>query len=275
MRALRFLVVAVSLLAGAVVADGCAESPAGAKHRSPGPPAVTAGTLPASRKHGGADYRFSIAHGARIHSDPQSGSFFVASATPAKPSALVVAVHGHNATAWQEYRRWAPYAAQHGLGLVTVEWQTKWGRDAQFLDTATVYGLIHRAVLAEGTPAGRVLLHGFSMGSHQTYGLTTIDRRGPKLFAMTIAESGGEHDPAGRNPALRGTRWVLYCAGHDPWPQLSGCPAMRRARAYLQSNGARVLRFMVDPPAGHGGMMRNRRDVELALGDFTRALAGR
>jgi hypothetical protein len=45
---------------------------------------------------------------------------------------------------------------------------------------------------------------------------------------------------------------------------------MRHARAYLQASGATVGRFMVDPPAHHGGFLLNRPDVESVLGDFAR-----
>jgi predicted esterase len=132
--------------------------------------------------------------------------------------------------------------------------------------------LIRRAVGREGTMPGRVLLHGFSQGSHEAFDLTSLDRSGARLFALTIAESGGVHGGPSRDPALAGTNWVIYCAGRDPWPQLSGCPAMRRAEGYLVASGASVRRFVIDPPATHGGFLKNRADVELALGEFARAL---
>jgi predicted esterase len=199
----------------------------------------------------------------------------VESTSPARPAETIVTVHGHNDPAVRQYRHWLPYASRHHLGLVAVEWQTRWGRDAQFLDSQSTYDMIRRAVKREGTAPGHVLLHGFSQGSHESFALTAIDRAGPRLFAMTLAESGGDGEARGRDPAFAGTRWDIYCAGHDPWPQLSGCPAMRRARALLAASGATVNRFIVDPPAHHGGLLKNPRDVELALSDFGRAAARR
>jgi hypothetical protein len=48
---------------------------------------------------------------------------------------------------------------------------------------------------------------------------------------------------------------------------------MRRARTYLASSGATVVRFLVDPPARHGGLLRNAGAVERALADFARLRA--
>lgn len=207
--------------------------------------------------------------------DAVTQSIVIESARPAHPTNLIVAIHGHNGHAASEYRSWQRYALGHHLGLVSVEWQTQWGRDAQFLTTDQTYAMIRRAVRQEGVAAGHVLLHGFSQGSHESFDLTALDRAGPHLFAMTLAESGGDRGATGPLPGFAGTRWDIYCAGRDPWPHLTGCPAMRNASALLTRSGARVTRFMVDPPAHHGGFLKNRRDVDLVLGDFARAVRGR
>ena len=207
--------------------------------------------------------------------DPITQTISVESTTPAHPSALIVAVHGHNDHAEREYSLWQPYATSHHLGLVSVEWQTRWGKNAQFLSPQGTYGMIRRAVTREGIAPGRVLLHGFSQGSHESFALTALDHAQARLFAMTLAESGGDGDPGGAGAGFAGTRWDIYCAGRDPWPNLSGCPAMRRARTLLTASGASVTRFLVDPPAHHGGFLHNARDVDLVLGDFAGALARR
>jgi predicted esterase len=207
--------------------------------------------------------------------DPVTQTIAIESTTPKHPNALIVAVHGHNGRASHEYRSWQPYAESHHLGLVAVEWQTEWGKDAQFLDTNATYGMIRRAVAREGVKPGHVLLHGFSQGSHEVFALTQLDHAQGRLFAMTLAESGGYGGPTGAAAGLAGTTWDIYCAGRDPWPNLSGCPSMRRAQTALKQSGASVGRFMVDPPAGHGGFLKNRKDVELVLGDFARLVAAR
>jgi hypothetical protein len=275
------LMLALVVLAAAAV-GGCSSSTAGtsshstaaprpAKARASAGPSVPIGQI---RPKDRADYRFDLAHGARVVRDPVTRTVVVESTSPQRPVELIATVHGHNDTAVRQYRNWQPYAARHHLGLVAVEWQTKWGRDARFLDDQSTYGMIRRAVGQEGTAAGRVLLQGFSQGSHESFVLTAIDRAGPRLFAMTLAESGGDRGASGGDPAFAGTRWVLYCAGRDPWPDLSGCPAMRRAQALLVASHATVEHFIVDPPAHHGGLVKNSGDVELALSDFAKA-AGR
>ena len=50
---------------------------------------------------------------------------------------------------------------------------------------------------------------------------------------------------------------------------------MRRAASDLKASGATVTRFLVDPPALHGGFLKNPKDVDLVLADFARDLAGR
>ena len=43
-------------------------------------------------------------------------------------------------------------------------------------------------------------------------------------------------------------------------------------QAYLPANRAQVERFVVDPPARHGGFPLNPRAVERALADFVPVL---
>ena len=50
---------------------------------------------------------------------------------------------------------------------------------------------------------------------------------------------------------------------------------MRRARSLLTASGATVTRFLVDPPAHHGGFLHNPRDVDLVLSDFAAAIGRR
>src|SRR6476469_3083897 len=86
--------------------------------------------------------------------DPVTQTIAVESTTPNHPDGLIVVVHGHNSVASHEYRSWQPYATSHHLGLVAVEWQTRWGRTAKFLSPNATYGMIRRAVEREGTQAG-------------------------------------------------------------------------------------------------------------------------
>jgi predicted esterase len=262
-------------LAAVLAACGSHATATGGGAAGPPHPSPVSDLVARIRAANPSAYRFDVTHGARIVPSPRTGTFTVMSTSPRRPRALVVVLHGHGGNAFAMWRLWQPYASRHGYGLVSVVWQRGVGENGDYLTPAQTYGAIRRAAQALGVPAGRILLHGFSMGSHAAFEVTALDRAGPRLFAMTIAESGGARDLAAGAPALAGSRWVVYCAGHDPWPDIAGCPAMRRAASLLRSGHATIARFLVDPPARHGGFLLNRADVELALADFERAMQAR
>src|SRR5947207_2943591 len=113
--------------------------------------------------------------------------------------------------------------------------------------------------------AGCASSHGSTRADPPTSTTRTV--RDPITQTISV-ESGGYGGPTGASAGLGGTDWDIYCAGRDPWPNLSGCPSMRRADADLKASGATVTHFMVDPPAGHGGFLKNPKDVDLVLADF-------
>jgi predicted esterase len=262
-------------LAAGLGACGSHANATGGGTGSPTDPAVASNLVARIRAANPSAYRFDVPHGARIVPSPQTGTFTIVSTSPRRPRALVVVLHGHGGNAFAMWRLWQPYASRHGYGLVSVVWQRGVGENGDYLTPAETYGVIRRATRAQGVPAGSILLHGFSMGSHAAFEVTALDRAGPRLFAITIAESGGARDLAAGGTSLVGSRWVIYCAGHDPWPDISGCPAMRRAASRLRSDRATVAHFLVDQPARHGGFLLNRADVERALADFERAMKAR
>ncbi|MEA2398207.1 MAG: hypothetical protein QOK25_1763 [Thermoleophilaceae bacterium] len=273
MRVTRLLVLAAALGLGA-----CGGSSGGTANRAVQrqaaqgkPPAPLA--VARVRAIDPAAYRYDVTHGARIQRDSRTGVFSVVSTAPARPRAVVVAVHGHSGSAFSTYRLWQPYTSAHRLGLVVVEWQTSWVRPGKFLDAQGTYDTIARAVRRLGVGPGHVLLHGFSKGSKLAFPLTSLDRaRRQRLFALTIAESGGIGLAPAHDRYLAGTRWWIYCAGSEQYPRIAGCGVMRRANAYLLANGARIERFLVDPPARHGGFLLDPKAVERALADFARVM---
>ena len=241
---------------------------------SPAPLSDPAALIRRVAAHYPAVYRFALAHGAQVLADPATGGFTVHSTRPARPGALIVVLHGHNSNTFREWTAWEPYAAAHGYGLVTVEWQLRFGRDTSFLDPQTLYDLIVRTVRAVGVAPGHVLLHGFSQGSHEVFGLTQLDRAGARIVGLTLAESGGTRDTT-PVASLAGSRWVLYCAGRDQYAYLTGCGRMRQSAAFLRASGARVDRFLVNPTGRHGSLLYDPPLVESALADFATILAGR
>jgi len=170
-----------------------------------------------------------------------------------------------------------PTASGHGrwhAPSISKLCRNPWIRDTSFLDPQTLYDLIVRTVRAEGVAPGHVLLHGFSQGSHEVFGLTQLDRAGARIVGLTLAESGGTRDTT-PVASLAGSRWVLYCAGRDQYAYLTGCGRMRQSAAFLRASGARVDRFLVNPTGRHGNLLYDPPLVESALADFATILAGR
>ncbi len=126
-----------------------------------------------------------------------------------------------------------------------------------------------------GARADNSLLHGFSRGAANLYGIVALDAGTPRpLFRQVIANAGGmspdfpmnrdvEHGHFGRTP-YAGTRWWLYCGAGDHNPERDGCPAMRRSQAWLKEKGA-TAELAEDPGGDHGGFHRRGQNVERAL----------
>jgi hypothetical protein len=92
------------------------------------------------------------------------------------------------------------------------------------------------AVMATvGARADNSLLHGFSRGAANLYGIVALDAGTPRpLFRQVIANAGGmspdfpmnrdvEHGRFGRTP-YAGTRWWLYCGAGDQQPRARRLP---------------------------------------------------
>jgi hypothetical protein len=60
---------------------------------------------------------------------------------------------------------------------------------------------------------------------------------------------------------FQGLRWAMYCGMRD-------CPAMEKARGWVESYGARVELLIRDPAGGHGGFHRSPQHVESVLSLF-------
>lgn len=221
-----------------------------------------------------ASYRVAQRDGARVRVWLGGRAFTAFSPGALRPAAVIVTLHGFKSTAFEQYAEWAPYARRHGYGLLSLQWRTGFDRRAKSLSGGAIYSIVARALGSAGVRRGRALLHGYSSAAFRTYGVTALDRRRHRLFAVTIANAGAPDSgyPSrelvrGRQP-FRGSTWVMFCGGRDPHPDFTGCPAMRRARSYVRARGGVVARFIVDPRAGHSGFMQRRSNVESALAVF-------
>jgi hypothetical protein len=218
---------------------------------------------------------------------PDRKAFFLLWAPPGKKLSevpVIVSLHGHASWAYDDLYIWQPYAARYGYGVLALQWWFGGGEGPEdYYRPEEIYRVLDVALAREGVRPGRALLQGFSRGATQVYALTALDRtKGPGYFALSVANAGGAAAdfPAndllnrgvfGRTP-LAGSNWALFCGGKDPNPERDGCPAMARARTWVQKLGGSVPLFIQDPKAGHGGFHRTPVHVDSALNLFGRLL---
>ncbi|MFZ5477634.1 MAG: hypothetical protein ACOZNI_12730 [Myxococcota bacterium] len=207
----------------------------------------------------------------------ESGRSFALSWSPRPGAPVLVSLHGHEGLAHEELKVWAPHAEARGFALFAPQWWVGAGDDTgDYLNPRELYRSIDQALTASGATRGRVALHGFSRGSAVTYAVAAMDGANAKWFGFVVANAGGaamdfpptaevDRGVHGVRP-YAGQRWVLFCGGKDPDPEINGCPAMRRTKAWVTGKGAKVEALIEDPEGDHGAFMRRERNVEKALG---------
>jgi hypothetical protein len=217
-----------------------------------------------------ARYRFAVNAGAEFVTTRDGRSFAVTWRTRSRPRGTIVTLHGFKSTALDDFARWHKYARRNNYALVAFQWRRGLPSTAPKYGEGAIYANISRLLAARGIRRGSVLFHGWSTAAIRAYGVTAIDRRRGRWFAASVANAGAPDAVAtGRaGRAFSGSRWIMFCAGRDPNPNYSGCPAMRRAARYVERNGGRILRFIRDAGAGHSGFLGRARNVTAALRVF-------
>lgn len=215
------------------------------------------------------------ASGARIEPTPDGSSFFLSYTPPgARPNApVVVSLHGHESWAADEATMWKEELDRRGWRLLALQWWFGNGqRQENYLRPQEMYPAIERALA--GTRPGGAILHGFSMGSANSYAVAGLDwDTGNHFFGLCIANAGSaetDYPPTAAVRSLAGSHWVLY-AGVKDWqnPEKSGPEAMARTSTWLASKGAIVDLFIKDPEGDHGGFHQRPQNMRAAL-DFYR-----
>lgn len=189
---------------------------------------------------------------------------FVVERVERRDAPWLVSLHGHGSTAFEDMKVWLPHAESRGFNVLSLQWWMGPGEsDGDYLSATQLYGAVDAALSIRGARPGTVALHGFSRGSAAVYLLAATDAIQKKWFGTVIANAGGALPEA---PAIRavdsaafgttpyqGQRWVLFCGGKDPEPEVSGCPAMRKTLRWVRKKGASA-RLIADLRAEHGGM---------------------
>ncbi|RCK79300.1 MAG: hypothetical protein OZSIB_0171 [Candidatus Ozemobacter sibiricus] len=204
-------------------------------------------------------------------------------ATGARPP-VIATLSGHGSWAFDEFFLWHREAAARGYGILALQWWLGTGERRQdYLSPPEVYRSFEQIMRAEGIPPGRNLLHGFSRGSANIYGVTALDQRtGHRFFCLTVANAGKASPDFPINRDLTAgrfgprpfdqTHWVLYAGAHDPHPERDGIPGMRETAAWLTSLGGTVDLFIEDQEGDHGGFHRRPANLRAALDVFQRLL---
>ena len=223
-------------------------------------------------------YQFAVDQGVSILPTSDSRSFYLLWRPPGLPAApLIVSLHGSSSWAFDEFFLWKAQAEKSGYGIIALQW---WFGAAEGPNDYYLPDALHRelraAVKAAGGREGGAVLHGFSRGSANIYGVAALDRQsGDRYYAVVIANAGGASADFPPNLAITGgtygynvfsgTYWILFCGGRDPNPDRDGCPAMQRTADWIGQYGGVIDLFIQDAAAGHGSFQQTPAHLEGAL----------
>jgi hypothetical protein len=254
-------------------------APAGAGNAVAGSSASNPVLARARVKGGGRAYREARAAGARIDVTPDGRSFYVMSPATARGGRAIVTFHGYKSTAFDGFSQFRAEAKRAGYTLISINWRLG-PSSAESYSPAQMYAQARTLLRRAGVTPGHALVHGYSSAAVRVYGVTALDRRASRFFALSIGDAGGagpglpmyrEVFGGGLGPKpLAGSHWVLFCGGRDPMPQATGCPAMRRTQGLIRQRGGIVERLIVDPTVSHGGFHEHPANQRVALGIFAR-----
>ncbi len=200
--------------------------------------------------------------------------------TEKAPKRWIVSIHGSRGFATDDLAIWHPHLKNRDVGLICLQWWI--GTDdtnKSYYMPMQIYREIDIALQKIGASPGKVMLHGFSRGSANSYAITALDfGRGKRYFSLSVASSGGVGLDYPSNRAiltgafgdhpLRNTRWITVAGAHDPNPERDGIAGMRRAATWLKEQGAIVIESIEDPNEGHGALQRNANNARRVLDLF-------
>lgn len=217
--------------------------------------------------------------GARTERTADGRSFGLVWRPAEEPAGWIVTLHGSSSWAHDEIVLWQPFAAKRRLGILALQWWFGGGQQpADYYAPPDARRELERLMTKVGARPENSLLHGFSRGAANLYGIVALDGSTPRpLFRQIVANSGGmspdfpfnrqiERGRLGARP-FANTRWWLYCGAGDPNPERDGCPAMRRTRDWLETRAAKA-ELAEDAGGDHGGFHRRAQNVERALDWF-------
>lgn len=209
-------------------------------------------------------------------SDDQS--FLVIWKASKAPQHWIVSLPGTQGFATDDLAIWYPHLKDRDVGLISVQWWLGDGPDSYYTPLQ-IYQEVEKALKKLNVRPGKVMFHGFSRGSANSYAIVALDAgKGQHYFSLAVASSGGvglDYPPTraivngdyGSQP-LKGTRWITAAGAADPHPDRDGIEGMRRAAEWLKGQGAIVVESIEDPRFGHGALQRNPQNAKRVLDLF-------
>lgn len=207
------------------------------------------------------------------------GKSFLVVWTPSSkpPQKWIISLPGTQGYATRDLQIWAPHLRGRDVGVITLQWWMGTGdKTADYYNPFDIYRELDIALKKLQIKPGSAMLHGFSRGSANIYGIAAIDQyRGRKYFDTIVANAGGvamDYAPIklivrgefGHKP-FAGTKWVTSCGERDPNPERDGCPAMRRAGKWVETHGGKIAMTIEDPDGGHGALHLNPANTKRLL----------
>ena len=248
------------------------------------PPAESLALYQQAKEESRAEqYQFAIDKGATFHTTPDAKSFYLewypeGVSAESKPP-MIVTISGHGGWVFAEFYHWQSHAAERGYGIISLQWWfgTGEGVDDYYLPRE-MYPIFEDILKERRVDAGKVLLHGFSRGSANIYGVTLYDRlSGNNFFALTVANSGKaepgftpnnliEAGEFGATP-LDGTHWVTVCGKKDIDPNHT-CDSISKTNDWIRKYGGAVELFIQDEEGGHEAFYTNPSNIDASLDVF-------
>ncbi len=233
-------------------------------------------------------YQYAVEQNAQILPTSDGKSFYVLwlpeGSDSSNPPPIIVDLHGHGGWAFDGFFLWHSYAKERGFGILALQWWFGGGENmTDYYLPDEMDPLIGNILLENHVHPQTALLHGFSRGSTNIYGITALDRAsGNNFFLLTIANAGGAAGDFSINQSIVNgafgsqpfaqTHWVMVCGMNDPNPDRDGCPAMRKTRDWVTQYGGAVDLLIEDPNGDHGAFHLNPENVNAALDVFAHLL---
>jgi hypothetical protein len=235
-------------------------------------------------------FQYALDQGATVLPTSDGRSFYLLwypAGVSGRNQPLIATLHGSTSWAFDEFFLWHPEASKAGYGMLALQWWFGAGEGVDdYYTPAALHAELRAALGRQGNREGSALLHGFSRGASNIYGVAALDRQSKdRFYAMFLANSGGASPDFPANSAVSrgdfgynafsGAYWMMFCGGQDPNPDRDGCPAMHRTSDWVGLYGGVTDLFIEDAGAGHGGFHQTPAHIQSALAAFGRNLAMR